>query len=326
MYEDPPEDDGNTREPTKEKNTGSGSLDTSSRSVVEWFTNNESRNVENEEDLDEENIAERRPTSVYEEHREYLRSLTSDKGGTNEHLPLFDKKKDENEDDVKIDREGDVHWWDANVVNCSGTLSLTHGETAYRLIGSAGPVCVFLHGLTTFSYIWLGVVTRLLEQMHEDEPIRVLVFDFYGRGSTPWPENQSKCSDELLATQTVEVLVQLQLAEEPVILIGQGIGAAVAALVSAERPKLVSGLMLISPVGLPRPKNDVEKKLDVPLLGDLLFSMEASEYFKAQHQRDFFSRKSGSVDELADMHLRMVEWQVLFLCALRRCACAPRES
>ena len=73
-------------------------------------------------------------------------------------------------------------------------IKLTHGVTAYRIIepkdinsraADSVPIIVCLHGLLGCSYMWADIAD-LLSDFEQGPQARVLVFDFYGRGRSPW--------------------------------------------------------------------------------------------------------------------------------------------
>lgn len=88
---------------------------------------------------------------------------------------------------------------------------LTHGVTAYRLIEPREttaspdnvPLIVCLHGLSNCSYMWADVAD-LLSDFEQGPQARVLVFDFYGRGRSPW--TGVNITLDTLVTQTKELM------------------------------------------------------------------------------------------------------------------------
>ena len=140
-------------------------------------------------------------------------------------------------------------WWNLDIVSCRSRVALSLGETAYRLIPGVvnpGETMVFLHSAHGFSYEWVSLVKRL-----EDSQRRMLLVDMYGRGGSPWPPGASG-SVEMFAKQVFDLLdvLDLLMDGQTLILIGQGMGAAVAAAIAEERPKAVSGMLLLSPTGV----------------------------------------------------------------------------
>jgi pimeloyl-ACP methyl ester carboxylesterase len=65
------------------------------------------------------------------------------------------------------------------------------------------PVIVCLHGLTNCSYMWADIVD-LLADSEQGPKARVLIFDFYGRGRSPW--TGVPITLDVLVTQTKELL------------------------------------------------------------------------------------------------------------------------
>ena len=90
-------------------------------------------------------------------------------------------------------------------------IKLTYGITAYRLIDPRDvnvpeakiPLIVCLHGLSNSSYMWSDVAD-LLTDFEQGPQARVLVFDFYGRGRSPW--TGVNITLDILVTQTKELL------------------------------------------------------------------------------------------------------------------------
>ena len=72
----------------------------------------------------------------------------------------------------------------------------------YEFRGSP-PVIVCLHGITDSSYTWSDLVD-LLANSDEGPKARILIFDFYGRGRSPW--TGSPCSLDVFVSQTKELL------------------------------------------------------------------------------------------------------------------------
>ncbi|KAJ1468188.1 Alpha/Beta hydrolase protein, partial [Baffinella frigidus] len=193
----------------------------------------------------------------------------------------------------RLQDEPGASWWRLD------EAPLRTGLTAFRLIGTEGPVILCLHGAFSFSYIYQDLVRRLQRDPHDHPvPLRILLLDFHGRGRSPWPgagggatappstdfvtnatefftnsTESSNCTLELLATQVEGLLAHLGLATEPagIIIVGHDMGAAVGAAVAARSPGLVSGLVMLSPAGVPREVTEMERALDTPLLGTWMF-------------------------------------------------------
>ena len=118
---------------------------------------------------------------------------------------------------------------------CADSLvKLTNGVTAYRLTepsttaspeqADSLPVVVCLHDWTNASYMWSDAVDVLADS-EQGPRARVLVFDFYGRGRSPYIG--MPCTLDVFVTQTKELLDYLGLSKVPggVQLVGFGLGA-----------------------------------------------------------------------------------------------------
>jgi pimeloyl-ACP methyl ester carboxylesterase len=120
---------------------------------------------------------------------------------------------------------------------------LSRGRTHYRWHGPEdGPVTVCVHGLTTPSFVWEGLVPGLVAGGR-----RVLTYDLYGRGHSDRPGGAQGSAffvgqlEELLADQGID---------GPVTLIGYSMGGAIATCFAARHPDRLRGLVLIAPAGL----------------------------------------------------------------------------
>lgn len=91
-------------------------------------------------------------------------------------------------------------------------IKLSHGVTAYRIVeprdldesyDQLRPVVVCLHGMTNSSYMWADL-TELLAEFEQGPRAKVLVFDFYGRGRSPW--TGIPITLDTLVTQTKELI------------------------------------------------------------------------------------------------------------------------
>ena len=132
-------------------------------------------------------------------------------------------------------------WGRAGAPGAFATLS--RGRTHYRWQGPEnGPVTVCVHGLTTPSFVWEGLMPGLAAAGH-----RMLTYDLYGRGYSDRPDGAQDAGffvgqlEELLANQDVD---------GPVTLIGYSMGGAITSAFAARHPARVRELILIAPAGL----------------------------------------------------------------------------
>ena len=124
---------------------------------------------------------------------------------------------------------------------------LPRGRTHYRWHGpegrsEVGPVTVCVHGLTTPSFVWEGLVPGLVA-----EGRRVLTYDLYGRGYSDRPGG---AQDAGFFVGQLEELLAGQAVEEPVTLIGYSMGGAIVTAFAARHPDRLRELVLIAPAGL----------------------------------------------------------------------------
>ncbi|RYH02506.1 alpha/beta hydrolase [archaeon] len=75
--------------------------------------------------------------------------------------------------------------------HCKKVIRLPHGYTAYRLIepsnptSSPAPLTVLIHGMYNSGYMWADLA-ELMAEFEQGPKCRVLIYDLYGRGRSPW--------------------------------------------------------------------------------------------------------------------------------------------
>jgi pimeloyl-ACP methyl ester carboxylesterase len=114
------------------------------------------------------------------------------------------------------------------------------GPVAYREWGSGGdgrPTFVCVHGLGGSHLNWMGVAPGLARTG------RVLALDLIGFGYTPRAGRSSSMSSN---RQLLDRFVR-EMADRPVILVGNSMGGALSVLQAAYEPRSVDGLVLTSP-------------------------------------------------------------------------------
>lgn len=141
---------------------------------------------------------------------------------------------------------------------------LSDGRTHYEWHGPVdGPVLVCIHGLTTPSVIWGGMMRGLTQMGY-----RVLTYDLYGRGFSDVARRAQTRSFHV--NQLRELLDALDI-EEDFTLMGFSMGGMIASIYAAEAPERVERLFLVAPAGLgysPAPLERVMRR--VPALGHWL--------------------------------------------------------
>lgn len=195
-------------------------------------------------------------------------------------------------------------------------VQLSQGITAYRFIEPASasddtadeiPVIVCLHGLTSSSYMW-GDIADLLADSEQGPNARILVYDMYGHGRSPWTGHQMTM--DVLVTQLKELLDFLCLTSNPVSLIGHDIGAAVATGFCAKFPTLAATLTLIAPCGIKfKMPNDIAL-LRRDFIGEI--ALFARRKKLALLEKGHFLNTSDAAPHrnLIEKQMAMTQWQV----------------
>ena len=219
---------------------------------------------------------------------------------------------------VRDDDEPARWWQDMHLVATTGVAQLDVGPTAYRLIGEKGRVVVLLHGAFSFSYIFLDLVTRLSAE-DASSPLagqaakRFLLFDFLGRGRTPWPSSNPPCTCELLRTQLEQLLSYLNLGSDKVVLIGHDMGSLVGANFAAKNPERVFGFIALGPAGTRRHRQ-IEELVASGSAGNLFWhdnDEHLSSLLDRLHRADFYDQDVTSRHgSLINLHCAMIRWQI----------------
>jgi pimeloyl-ACP methyl ester carboxylesterase len=169
------------------------------------------------------------------------------------------------------------------------------------------PLIVCLHGMTNSSYMWADIAD-LLTDFEQGPQARVLVFDFYGRGRSPW--TGVNITLDTLVTQTKELLDFLGLVKKPAAFIGYDLGGSVAAGFAAKYPNLCASLSLIDCLGIKYKTPTNEKLLNRKYIGEYVMSQQKTK-LPAQQENEFFDKDSVSTHRyLIDKQIAMVKWQI----------------
>jgi len=141
----------------------------------------------------------------------------------------------------------------ARAANAPGQfVALSDGKAHYQWHGPEdGAVTVLVHGFSTPSFVWLGILQPLTEA-----GLRVLTYDHFGRG---WSDRPKVANDaDLFDRQLVELLASQDVGE-PFNLVGYSMGGAISVNFLARHPGRAKRLALISPVGFPDPRGTLSK-------------------------------------------------------------------
>lgn len=117
-------------------------------------------------------------------------------------------------------------------------LQRGEGQIAYDDAGGSGRIVICVPGMGALRSIYRLVVPKL-----RNEGFRVVPMDVRGMGesSTNWNDY----SETEIASDVVAIIQKLHAG--PVIIVGNSISAGAAVCVAADRPDLVSGLVLVAP-------------------------------------------------------------------------------
>ena len=122
-------------------------------------------------------------------------------------------------------------------------VKLPKGVTHFAWQGPLdGPVLICIHGLTTPSFVWRGMLAGLT-----DQGFRVLTYDLYGRGFSHRPGGRQ---DAAFFLRQLNDLLTHQEVRGPVTLVGYSMGGAIATAFAAAHPDRVRQLVLLAPAGM----------------------------------------------------------------------------
>lgn len=146
-------------------------------------------------------------------------------------------------------------------------VELPNGRIHYWWRGpETGPVAVCIHGLTTPGYVWDGFVPHLAAKGY-----RVLCLDLFGRGLSARPRGPQSLA--FFNTLLSDLLSALEV-KDPVTLIGNSMGSAIATGFAARYPERVRQVVLFVPAGLGHDLGVGARVVQkVPVLGDWVFHL-----------------------------------------------------
>jgi len=121
--------------------------------------------------------------------------------------------------------------------------TLPQGVTHYQWIGPIrGPVAVCVHGLTTPSFVWLGLAQGLAKM-----GFRVLIYDLFGRG---FSDRIAGLQDKAFFLRQLDDLLEDQGVDGDITLLGYSMGGAIATSFAAAHPDKIRHLVLLAPAGM----------------------------------------------------------------------------
>ncbi len=173
---------------------------------------------------------------------------------------------------------------------------LSRGWTHFDWFGPEnGPVVVCVHGLTTPSFVWLGLAPRLAARGY-----RVLIYDLYGRGHSSAPYGLQ--TPGVFCRQLEDLLAHEDITQK-VTLLGYSMGGTIATAFAAHSADRVSRLVLIAPAGMGHNLGRLARwNTEWPLLGDWAFHIRFPRRMAegVNAERDL----PGSVDGIGDLQMQ----------------------
>ncbi len=167
---------------------------------------------------------------------------------------------------------------------------LRHGATYFRWHGAgSGPVLVLIHGLSTPSWVFAGLVDGLTLL-----GFRVLSYDLYGRGLSARP--RVRHDRELFVGQLTELL-EAQGITAPVTLFGYSMGGAIATVFAAAHPERVARLILLAPAGMEyHPAPLLARAARWGRFGDWLWGLRGAAFLRRGARQD--AKGPTAIDDL----------------------------
>lgn len=178
---------------------------------------------------------------------------------------------------------------------------LSKGLTHYTWHGPEdGPVAVCIHGLTTPSYVWGGLVPTLTGMGY-----RVLTYDHYGRGYSDRPKG---LQDRKFFLDHLNELLNDQGVTGDLTILGYSMGGSIATCFAAEHSERVKQMVLLAPAGIRMPKLGWRAKLGLqPWIGDWLMLL----IYRRMHRTGVEAERDvpSAVPDIVDRQLKELEYQ-----------------
>lgn len=198
---------------------------------------------------------------------------------------------------------------------------LSQGRTHYQWSGPEdAPIVVCVHGLTTPSFVWNGLIPHLTAA-----GARVLSYDLYGRGFSDAPPDRQTGA---FFTRQLSDLLAHEGIDAPVTLVGYSMGGAIVTCFAAAHPDRVHRLALVAPAGLGHDLGPIARfTTGVPVLGDWLFHMMYPRQLRAGIAAE--RALPSSVQGITDLQLAQLDRRGFLrsvLSSLRGILHAPLET
>ncbi|MBT3142055.1 MULTISPECIES: alpha/beta fold hydrolase [Roseobacteraceae] len=180
-------------------------------------------------------------------------------------------------------------------------IELSLGVTHFQWHGPVrGPIAVCVHGLTTPSFVWQGLVPGLTAMGY-----RVLTYDLYGRGYSDRPKDPQTA--DFFITQLEELLATQDITED-ITLIGYSMGGAIATSYAAKHPHRVRHLVLLASAGMILTTDRMAKYIrKTPVIGDWLMMA----FFPSRHRTAAEAERDlpSSVPNIVDLQQRELNYR-----------------
>jgi pimeloyl-ACP methyl ester carboxylesterase len=207
----------------------------------------------------------------------------------------------------------------------SRTLDLPGQTLHYADFGGEGPTVVLVHGLGGAHTNWLAVGAQLARRG------RVVAVDLPGFGRSP---RSPRGTSMRVLGEALQGFVDA-MSTEPVVLMGNSMGGALAILEAYSRPQRVEGMLLVCPALPPVPGTRVDPGWMGTLAmaampgGHLLLRMQASKVGPEKHVRELLDLccvdATRIPPEIVEAHLALARERASILSAQQSFAEASRS-
>ena len=163
------------------------------------------------------------------------------------------------------------------------TANLSDGSVYFNYSESSeGPIVILVHGFSTPSYIW-GPTFDFLDE----KGYRVLSYDLYGRGYSDRPDTDYTL--KLYVRQLRELILELDLGDEKINILGLSLGGPIAAAYTNNYPNDIQTITLIDPYTLPATKKEIFP-LNIPFIGEYITTVYLVPFMLPNSQKgDFYN-------------------------------------
>ncbi len=173
---------------------------------------------------------------------------------------------------------------------------LPSGVTHYQWQGPpGGDIIVLVHGLSTPSFVWAGIVPDLTTAGY-----RVLTYDLFGCGFSDRPFGRQ--TGAFFSRRLVELLDD-QMIRQPITLFGYSMGGAIVNSFAGRYPGRVENLILLASAGFVHKTSGMAAFIrNTPVIGDWMMSVfGAANHRKAALAEDI---SASVIPDITDLQIR----------------------